>query len=56
MATTPDESLSVSPSVTSNNITPPQQTLRTNGATVISIPTASGLSSIHLISFNIFIF
>jgi hypothetical protein len=46
MATTPDEIVSIPPSVTSNNISPPQQTLRTNGATVISIPTASGLLSI----------
>ncbi len=39
MATVPDETVSV----TSNNNTPPQQTSRTNGTTIISIPTASGL-------------
>jgi hypothetical protein len=46
MATTPDEIVSVPPSITSNNITSSQQTARTNGATIISIPTASGLSFI----------
>jgi hypothetical protein len=52
MATTPNEIASVPPSVTSNNITPSQQISRTNGATVISIPTASGLLSIYLIDLN----
>jgi hypothetical protein len=50
MATTPDETVPVP----SKTITPPQQTSRTNGATFISIPTASGLSSIYLINLNIF--
>lgn len=43
MATTPDETISVPPSVTTNTNTSTQQISRTNGATVISIPTASGL-------------
>jgi hypothetical protein len=43
MATAPDETASNPPSVTSNNISPSQQISRTNGATVISIPTASGI-------------
>ncbi len=48
MATTPDETVSVPPSITSNNLTHPPQTSRTNGATIISIPTASGKSSFEL--------
>lgn len=42
MATIPDETVSVPPSVPTNNTSPPQQTSRINGATIISIPTASG--------------
>ncbi len=43
MATTSDETISTSPPVTSNHIPTSQPISRTNGATVISIPTASGL-------------
>ncbi|CAF1015774.1 unnamed protein product [Adineta steineri] len=41
MATTSNETVSVLPSITSNNSSPPQQISRANGATIISIPTAS---------------
>ncbi|CAF5032503.1 unnamed protein product, partial [Rotaria sp. Silwood1] len=42
MATiTSDETVSVPSTVTSNNISPSQQTSRINGTTIISIPTAS---------------
>ncbi len=51
MATVPDETVSLPSSVTSNNNTPPQQTSRTNGTTIISIPTASGLSFLYFYQF-----
>ncbi|CAF3101018.1 unnamed protein product [Rotaria sp. Silwood2] len=41
MATTSDETVSVPPTVTSNNISPSQHISRINGTTIISIPTAS---------------
>ena len=53
MATTPDETTSVPASHTSNHAT---SSARTNGATIISIPTASGLSSNDLILFCKFIY
>ncbi|CAF3974637.1 unnamed protein product [Rotaria magnacalcarata] len=41
MATVSDETVSVPPSLASNNISPSQQSSRLNGATFIAIPTAS---------------